>query len=156
MACSSPIVTQQWSETGSVILVDRTRIVRRLNPSSSTNQQVLRSLFPRPDVATVLHFAVFVDVDVQLQDGEAAARGKHGQRGSLARAHAEKNLGRGRFSKFSRSTKFASTKKKKGQIRVDQEKKVLFFLVYANLVERENFENRPRNKIFSACARLPR
>ena len=29
----------------------------------------------------------------------------HGQRGSLA--HAEKNLGRGRFSKFSRSTKFA-------------------------------------------------
>ena len=44
--------------------------VRRLNPSSSTNQQVLRSLFPRPDVATVSHFAVFVDVDVQLQDGD--------------------------------------------------------------------------------------
>ena len=48
-------------------------IVRRLNPSSSTNQRVLRSLFPRPDVATVSHFAVFVDVDVQLQDGQAAA-----------------------------------------------------------------------------------
>ena len=40
-------------------------IVRRLNPSSSTNQRVLRSLFPRPDVATVSHFAVFVDVDVR-------------------------------------------------------------------------------------------
>ena len=55
-------------------------IVRRLkpqrDPSSSTNQRVLRSLFPRPDVATVSHFAVFVDVDVQLQDGEAAAWGK--------------------------------------------------------------------------------
>ena len=51
-------------------------IVRRLNPSSSTNQRVFRSLFPRPDVATVSHFAVFVDVDVQLQDGQAASRGK--------------------------------------------------------------------------------
>ena len=52
-------------------------IVRRLNPSSSTNQWVLRSLFPRPDVATVLHFAIFVDVDVhELQDGQAAARGQ--------------------------------------------------------------------------------
>ena len=51
-------------------------IVRRLNPSSSTNQRVLRSLFPRPDVATVSHFAVFVDVDVQLQGGQAAARGQ--------------------------------------------------------------------------------
>ena len=50
-------------------------IVRRLNPSSSTNQRILRSLFPRPDVATVSHFAVFADVDVQLQDGRAAARG---------------------------------------------------------------------------------
>ena len=50
-------------------------IVRRLNPSSSTNQRVLRSLFPRPDVATVSHFAVFVDVDVQLH-GLAAARGQ--------------------------------------------------------------------------------
>ena len=49
-------------------------IVRRLNPSSSTNQRVLRSLFPRPGVATVSHFAVFVDVDVQLQDGQAAGR----------------------------------------------------------------------------------
>ena len=44
-------------------------IVRRLDLSSSTNQRVLRSLFPRPDVGTVSHFAVFVDVDVQLQDG---------------------------------------------------------------------------------------
>ena len=49
-------------------------IVRRLNPSTSTNQRVLRSLYPRPDVATVSYFAVFVDVDVQLQDGQAAAR----------------------------------------------------------------------------------
>ena len=46
-------------------------IVRRLNPSSSANQRV-----PRPNVATVSHFAVFVDVDVQLQDGQAAARGQ--------------------------------------------------------------------------------
>ena len=55
-------------------------IVQRLkpqrDPSSSTNQRILRSLFPRPDVATVSHFAVFVGVDVQLQDGETAARGK--------------------------------------------------------------------------------
>ena len=51
-------------------------IVRRLNPSSSTNQRVLRSLFPRPDVATVSHFAVFADVVVELQDSQAAARGK--------------------------------------------------------------------------------
>ena len=35
-----------------------------------------RSLLPRPDVATVLHFASFMDVDVQLQDGQAAARGQ--------------------------------------------------------------------------------
>ena len=35
----------------------------------------------------------------------------HGQRGSIARA--EKNLGRGRFSKFSHSTKYALTKKKR-------------------------------------------
>ena len=32
--------------------------------------------FRDPDVATVLHFAVIVYVDVQLQDGQAAARGK--------------------------------------------------------------------------------
>ena len=49
-------------------------IERSLNPSSSTNQRVLRNLFPRPDVATVLHFAVIVYVDVQLQDGQSAAR----------------------------------------------------------------------------------
>ena len=54
-------------------------IVRRLNPSSSTNQRVLRSLFPRPDVSTVSHFAVFAEGDVQLQDGQAAARGKQGK-----------------------------------------------------------------------------
>ena len=44
-------------------------IVRRLSPSSSTNHRVLRSQFSRPDVATVSHLAVFVDVDVPLQDG---------------------------------------------------------------------------------------
>ena len=51
-------------------------IVRRRNLSSPTNQRVLRSLFLKPAAATVLHFAVFVDVDAQLQDGQAAARGK--------------------------------------------------------------------------------
>ena len=57
-------------------------IVRRLHPSSSTNQRVLRSLFPRPDVATVSHFAVFVDVDVQqrtvrLQRGDSEEKRSH-------------------------------------------------------------------------------
>ena len=51
-------------------------IERSLNPSSSTNQWVLRNLFPRPDVATVSHFAVIAYADVQLQDGQDAARGK--------------------------------------------------------------------------------
>ena len=51
-------------------------IVRGFNPSSSTNQRVLRSMFPRPNVATVLHFAFIMYVDVQLQDGQAVARGK--------------------------------------------------------------------------------
>ena len=51
-------------------------IVRSVKPSSSANKRVLMSLFPRPDVATVLHFAVIVYVDVQLQVGQAAARGK--------------------------------------------------------------------------------
>ena len=41
-------------------------IVRSLNPSSSTNQGVLSGLFSRPDVTTVLHFAVIVHVNVQL------------------------------------------------------------------------------------------
>ena len=50
-------------------------IVRSLNPSSSTNQRVLKNLFPRPNIATVLHFAVFMYVDVQLKVGHAAARG---------------------------------------------------------------------------------
>ena len=40
------------------------------------NQRVLRSPFPRPDVATVLHFDVIVYVGVELQDGQAAAWGK--------------------------------------------------------------------------------
>ena len=57
-------------------------IVRRLNPSSSTNQRVLRSLFSRPDVATVSHFAVFVDVDVQLQDGQAGCSAGKAKKGS--------------------------------------------------------------------------
>ena len=39
-------------------------------------QRVLKNLFPRPDVATALHFAVFVYVDVQLLVGQAAARGQ--------------------------------------------------------------------------------
>ena len=43
---------------------------------STLHHRVLRSLFPRPDVATVSHFAIFVDVDVQLQDSQTAARGK--------------------------------------------------------------------------------
>ena len=51
-------------------------IVRSLNPSSSTNQRVLKNLFPRPNIATVLHFAVFMYVDVQLQVGQAAAKGQ--------------------------------------------------------------------------------
>ena len=33
--------------------------MRSLNPSSSTNQRVLRSLFPRPDVATVFALRCF-------------------------------------------------------------------------------------------------
>ena len=52
-------------------------IVRRLNPSSCTNQRVLRSLFPRPDVATVSHYAVFVDVAVAVgQSGCSAGKAK--------------------------------------------------------------------------------
>ena len=49
-------------------------IERSLNPSSSTNQRVLRNLFPRPDVITVSHFTVIVYVDVKLQDGQDAAQ----------------------------------------------------------------------------------
>ena len=40
------------------------------------NQQVLKNLFPRPDAATVLDFPIFVFVDVQMQVGQAAARGQ--------------------------------------------------------------------------------
>ena len=45
--------------------------------AQSTNQRVLRSLFPRRDVATVSHFAIFMDVDgtagrtVRLQRGDS-------------------------------------------------------------------------------------
>ena len=59
VVCDDP-----WSRRGNKTQRSQRVIVRRLNPSSSTNQLVLRSLFPRPDVATVSHFAVFVDVDV--------------------------------------------------------------------------------------------
>ena len=40
------------------------------------NKQVLWGLFPRPDVATVLHFAVFAYVNVRQQVGQAAAQGQ--------------------------------------------------------------------------------
>ena len=66
---------RDWYKSCAMIHGPQRVTVRRINPSSSTNQRVLRSLFPKPDVATVSHFAVFVDVDVQLQDGQAAARG---------------------------------------------------------------------------------
>ena len=49
-------------------------IVRSLNLHHPQNQLVLKNLFPRPDSTTVLHFAVFMYVDVQLQVGQAAAR----------------------------------------------------------------------------------
>ena len=71
VVCDDP-----WSRREKKTQGSQRVIVRRLNPSSSTNQRLLRSLFPRPDVATISHFAVFVDVDVQLQDGQAAARGQ--------------------------------------------------------------------------------
>ena len=41
-------------------------------------------------------------------------------------------------------------------LQIEARRFLLFFLVYAYLVERENFENRPRPKFFSARARLPR
>ena len=71
LVCGNP-----WSKRKKKTQGSQRVIVRRLNPSSSTNQRVLRNLFPRPDVATVSHFAVFPDVVVQLQDSQAAARGK--------------------------------------------------------------------------------
>ena len=58
-------------------------IERSLNPSSSINQRVLRNLFPRSDVATALHFDVVVYVDVQLQDGQAAARESEEKQSSM-------------------------------------------------------------------------
>ena len=56
--------------------------VRRLNPSSSTNQRVLRSLFPRPDVATVSHFDVswtwmYSCRTVRLQRAGTAKKSSH-------------------------------------------------------------------------------
>ena len=52
-------------------------IVRRLNRSSSTNQRVLRSLAVS-ETRCRYRFALrfFADVVVQLQDSQAAARGK--------------------------------------------------------------------------------
>ena len=74
--CVQVVCDDPWSRREKKTQGSQRVIVRRLSPSSSTNQRVLRSLFPRPDVATVSHFAVFVDVDVQLQGGQAAARGE--------------------------------------------------------------------------------
>ena len=51
-------------------------IERSINPSSFAKPASFRSLFRRPDVATILHFAVFVYVVAQLQVGQAAARGQ--------------------------------------------------------------------------------
>ena len=51
-------------------------IARRINPSSFAKSASFRSLFWRPNVATVLHFTVFLYVDAQLQVGQAAARGR--------------------------------------------------------------------------------
>ena len=54
---------------------------------------------------------MWFDVGTVHKGSEEVLRGGHGQRGSLARA--EKNLGHGRFSKFSHSAKYAKTKKKR-------------------------------------------
>ena len=48
-----------WSKRENKTQGSQCVIVRRLNPSSSTNQRVLRSLFPRPDVATVFALRCF-------------------------------------------------------------------------------------------------
>ena len=68
---------------------------------------------------------------------ELSTASKHGQRGSLAQCR-EKFGPRPIFKIFSLD-----------QIRVDQEKNPFF------LVERENFENRPRPKFFSALCKAP-
>ena len=57
----------QWSQSV---------IARSINPSSFTKSASFRSLFRRPNVATVLHFTVFLYVDAQLQVSQAAARGR--------------------------------------------------------------------------------
>ena len=74
VAIGTVVCDDPWSRREKKTQGSQRVIVQRLNPSSSTNQPVLRSPFPRPDVATVSHFAVFVDTDVQVQDG--AARGQ--------------------------------------------------------------------------------
>ena len=68
-----------WSIAQKIKKIEEVSVcVQRHNHSSSTNPRVLRSLLPRPDVATVfaLRCFVVVDVHVQLLDGQAAARGK--------------------------------------------------------------------------------
>ena len=54
VVCGDP-----WSKREKKTQGSQRVIVRRLNPSSSTNQRVLRSLFPRPDVATVFALRCF-------------------------------------------------------------------------------------------------
>ena len=51
-------------------------IARSINPASFTKSASFRSLFRRTNVATVLHFTVFLYVEAQLQVGQAAARGE--------------------------------------------------------------------------------
>ena len=47
-------------------------IARSISPSSFTKSASFRSLFRRPNVATVLHFTFFFYVDAQLQVGQAS------------------------------------------------------------------------------------
>ena len=47
-----------------------------INPSLFTKPASFEEPVSRPDVATVLHFAVLVYVDAQLQVGGAAVRGQ--------------------------------------------------------------------------------
>ena len=51
-------------------------IERNLSPSSSTKPASSEKPVSKTGVATVLHFAVFVYVDVQQQISQAAARGQ--------------------------------------------------------------------------------
>ena len=68
VVCGDP-----WSKREKKTQGSQRVIVRRLNPSSSTNQGVLRSLFPRPDVATVFALRCF--------GRGCTAAGRSGQRG---------------------------------------------------------------------------